>query len=408
MYRVVIISAHLKKEDKTRSDEEILHLIHSLQMEAIRFYVQEVEMIQRITYVGKGKLAEWQSYIQAIDEVDAIVINDDLTPLQWKTFHRLFNIPIYDRTGIILEIFSQHAQSKEARLQVEIAKIQYAKTRMVEENAHYAQVTSGRGHNKGLGEKEIDLKRGQYRDLLAKKRAELASLVKQRKTMRGLRKKNGLPLIAIVGYTNAGKSSLLNAFLRHSHLQKSVKEEDRLFATLETSTRKVEFPSYPTFLCTDTVGFIDHLPTTLIEAFQSTLEEIKQANLLIHVLDISDSHVLLQKKVTEDTLKAIGVVNIPTIYLYNKIDLVSSYPFIPDEKSLFVSTRDDEDIEMILQLIFQEIRKTWIEKTVFLPYDKNIYSLQKEAYIVDKKEKENGYEVHGYFPLSVLKKWQLD
>lgn len=128
MYQVVVISAHLKKEDKRRSDDEILHLIEALDMEAVRFYIQEVEEIQRLTYVGKGKIAEWKEYIQALEKVDAIVINDDLTPLQWRTLHRIFLLPIYDRTGIILEIFSQHAQSKEARLQVEIAQIQYAKT----------------------------------------------------------------------------------------------------------------------------------------------------------------------------------------------------------------------------------------------------------------------------------------
>lgn len=408
MNQVVVISAHLKKEDKRRSDDEILHLIEALDMEAVRFYIQEVEEIQRLTYVGKGKIAEWKEYIQALEKVDAIVINDDLTPLQWRTLHRIFLLPIYDRTGIILEIFSQHAQSKEARLQVEIAQIQYAKTRMVEEDANFSQVTSGRGHNKGLGEKMIDLKRGRYRDLLSKKKAELASLVKQRKTMRGWREQNEIPMVAIVGYTNAGKSSLMNAFLRHAHFHKYVKEEDQLFATLETSTRRVEILPYPTFLCTDTVGFIDHLPTTLIQAFRSTLEEIKQADLLIHVLDASDPDVMLQKKVTEDTLKEIGVENIPMIYFYNKSDLLTSYPFIPDAQSLFVSMKEEEDMEAMIKLIFQEICKKWVEKTVFLSYDKNIFSLQKEAYILQKIEKEQGYEIHGYFPISVLKKWHFD
>jgi len=407
--KVVIISAHLKGEDKTRSDQEILNLIDSLNMEAIRFYTQELDEIKRVTYIGKGKIAELKGYVADIDDVEAIVVNDDLTPLQFKILSDAFSLPVYDRTGIILEIFSINAQSKEARLQVEIAKLMYAKTRMVDKDANYSQVTSGRGHNKGEGEKKIDLDRSNFRVIISRKREELAKLKKQRQTTRRLRKSNDLPLIAIVGYTNAGKSTLLNRLIKYSHVKenKMVLEENRLFATLETSTRLIDFASYPTFLCTDTVGFIGRLPTTLVEAFKSTLEEVKEADLLIHVLDVSDPYFKVQKEITEKTLKEIGVNNIPTIYLYNKFDLLNKYPFIPDEYSLYTSFKDDSNLDEVLDLLFKTLFKGVEEKEVFLPYEKSLFLLKKEAYVTKVSETEEGYLVRGFFKDDVLKKWGL-
>lgn len=409
MKRVIVISAHLKGEDKTRSDQEIINLLDSLQMEAIRFYTQELDEIKRVTYIGKGKILELKGYISMLEDIYAIVINDDLTPFQQKNLSDAFLLPVYDRTGIILEIFSLNAQSKEARLQVEIANLMYQKTRLINKDADYSQVTSGKGHNKGEGEKKIDLIRSNFKAVISQKRDELAKLRKQKKTTRRLRKTNDIPLIAVVGYTNAGKSSFINKLIKYSHSKdsKMVLEENRLFATLETSTRLINFPSYPSFLCTDTVGFIDRLPTTLIEAFKSTLEEVKEADLLIHVLNVSDPYYNVQKSITEEVLKEIGVEDIPVIYLYNKADLLSKYPFIPDERSLFTSFKDDDNLNYVLDLIFKTIYHDIEEKEFLLPYEKNLFSLKKEAFITKVINTENGYLIRGFFSDNTIKKWDL-
>lgn len=409
MKKVIVISAHLKGKDKTRSDKEIINLLDSLQMEAVRFYTQELDEIKRVTYIGKGKILELKGYISIIDDLYAIVVNDDLTPLQLKNLSDVFSLPVYDRTSVILDIFSLNAQSKEAKLQVEIARLIYEKTRLVNKDAGYSQVTSGRGHNKGEGEKKIDLVKSNFKSIISQKRDELAKLRKQRKTTRRLRKSNTIPLIAVVGYTNAGKSSFINRLIKYSHSKESkmVLEENRLFATLETSTRLINFSSCPSFLCTDTVGFIDQLPTTLIEAFKSTLEEVKEADLLIHVLDVSDPYYNIQKKITEDILHEIGVQDIPIIYLYNKSDLLERYPFIPNENSLFTSFKDDTDLDYILDLIFKTLYKNIEEREFFLPYEKSLFSLRKEAYITKVINTENGYLIRGFFTNEIISKWEL-
>ena len=306
MKKVIVISASLCGEDTTRKDKEIINLIGSLDMEAVRFYTQNINEINKNTYIGSGKISEIITYIRPLEDIDSIVFNCDLSPLQFRTLKDLFKKEIYDRTGIILQIFAQRAKTKEAKLQVEIATLQYLRARLVEKEANFSQVTSGGGaHNKGSGEKQIDIDRYKYRVLLAQKNAELESLVSKRAHNRQRRSNCNLPIVAIVGYTNAGKSTLLNTFIEADKKsnEKKVLQEDRLFATLETSTRYIDITKYPSFLLTDTVGFIDNLPTILIKAFRSTLEEIKEADLLIQVVDVSDNEYKNQIITTNNTLK---------------------------------------------------------------------------------------------------------
>lgn len=395
MTQVIVISASVNGEDVTRKDEEIVNLLASLDMEAVRIYSQNIDEPYKTTYIGSGKVDEIKTYLRALDNVEAIVFNCDLTPLQFRTLKDEFHKEILDRTGIILQIFALRAKTREAKLQVEIATLQYLKARLVEHEANFSQVTSGGGaHNKGSGEKQIDLDRYKYRVLLAQKNKELEQLVNQRAHNRNRRNSTELPVIAIVGYTNAGKSTLLNTFIEANKTsnEKKVLQEDRLFATLETSTRYIDLTDYPAFLLTDTVGFIDNLPTTLIKAFRSTLEEIRDADLLIQVVDVSDSEYQKQIETTNNTLKEIGVSeDIPMIYLYNKVDKLESMPFIPNEDSMFTSLKSTDDILDITKLIFKHIAKDWNETHIFLPYSENLYALRKMALILDIKENDEGY-----------------
>ncbi len=397
MTDVIVISAAINGEDTTRKDQEMDNLLSSLDMRAIRLYKQNMDEPNKVTYIGKGKVDEIKTYLRALDTVEAIVFNCDLTPLQFRTLKDEFRKEIIDRTGIILQIFALRARTREARLQVEIATLQYLKTRLVEHEANYSQVTSGGGaHNRGSGEKQIDLNRYKYRILLTQKNKELEQLVAQRAHNRNKRNVSELPVVAIVGYTNAGKSTLLNSFIEVNKTsnEKKVLQEDRLFATLETSTRYIDLTDYPAFLLTDTVGFIDNLPTNLIKAFRSTLEEIKEADLLIQVVDVSDPMYKSQIETTNKTLKEIGVSeDIPMIYLYNKCDKIEKLPFFPDEDSLFTSLNNTNDVLSIANLVFKHITKKWKEVKMFIPYSENIYALKKAAYVKEIKENEEGYDI---------------
>lgn len=392
MKTVLLISASLQGEVVTRKNQEMMNLCSSLDFQIVSMHHQELKMINKVSYIGSGKVAEIKHYATQND-VEAVVTNFDLTPLQYRTLSDAFGLEVIDRTGIILQIFALRAKTKEAKLQVEIATLKYLKTRLVNQEADYSQVTSGSGHNKGAGEKQIDITRSNYRMILTRKQEELARVKKERETMRKKRQNTGVPIVAIVGYTNAGKSTLLNRLVALSSRRedKKVLQENRLFATLETSTREINLADFPPFLLTDTVGFIDHLPTALVDSFRSTLEEIREADLLIQVVDYSDSESGNQIIVTNETLAALGVKDIPMIYLYNKSDLIKDPSLIANDHALTVSLEKDDDLTPILKMIMQFIYQGLPVQTFFLPFEANVYGFKKVAFVHDIDERKDGY-----------------
>ena len=397
--KVLVISVGKNNSiELNHAQNEFALLLKEINCEVVAYFSQNLETIERGTYVGVGKLAEVaNNYHQYNEEnpdspIDLIACNFELTGLQKKNISQQIGAEIIDRTFVILDIFDKNAKTREAQLQVSIARLQYLKNHLVNEMASYSQVTSGSGHNKGKGEKQIELSRRQINNAITQKKKELESIKLSRRNMRVSRLNNPIPKICIVGYTNAGKSTLMNRLVNLSKEDKTVLEKNALFATLETATRGISVYGYPSFFLTDTVGFISHLPIYLVDAFRSTLEEIKEADLLVQVVDISDPFKEEEIATTKQIIKDLEADQIPMINIYNKYDLLGGPAnFLPKEDELMVSLLDEEDVLEALKFIVSNVTKNWERCQVELPYSVDFASFSKENYVISKKEKEDSY-----------------
>ena len=330
--------------------DELKSLCHACQIEVENIVIQKLETIHVATYIGKGKAYEIKKMIS--DEI--VIFDNELSPLQVRNLTDILQTEVTDRTDLILQIFEKRAKTKEAKLQVEIARNQYLLPRLVGMQEHMSHQQGGSGF-RGRGEKQIELDRRMIARKLSKAKKELAEIVRQRQVQRQRRKNNGVPVIALVGYTNSGKSTLMNVFCKEEN--KKVFQKDMLFATLETATRQIKLKNHPCLL-TDTVGFIERLPHHLIQAFRSTLEEVKEADLLLHVVDTSFEDYMMQIETTNEVLKSLGVENTPMIYVYNKIDL-NKYAFIqPQSPYVFISAKNQIGLDLLedelSHLLFKE------------------------------------------------------
>lgn len=398
MKAIVLSRGKTNSLELNHDQSEFALLLKEVDYEVAFYFSQDIENIDKNTYLGSGKIAEVASFYHQYNEenpeepIDIIACNFELTGLQKKAISAITKAEIIDRTFVILNIFEKNAKTKEAKLQVEIARLEYLKNHLVDEKASYSQVTSGSGHNKGKGEKQIELSKRQISKAVLQKKKELEAIKLSRRNMRSKRINSPIPKICIVGYTNAGKSTLLNRLVKLSKEDKTVLEKNALFATLETSTRSISIFGYPTFFLTDTVGFISHLPVYLVDAFRSTLEEIREADLLVQVVDLSDSFKDDEIKTTKGIIKDLEADNIPMVNIYNKYDLLGGFAnFIPEENELLVSLLDDNDVLDALKFIVEHIAKNWIRKEILLPYNIDYVTFSKENYVISKIEKEDGY-----------------
>lgn len=393
-------------KDDAYSISEFSSLIGEIGLSNIQTFIQKIDNPDKRTYIGKGKVSEIYFYIQdfinnsdySLDDV-VVCCNFQLTGLQKNNLEKLLNVRILDRSFVIFTIFEKNAKTKEAKLQVEIAKLKYLKGQLVDEKASYSQVTSGKGHNKGEGEKKIELNRRVIEEVINFRKNELASIKSSRSNMRSERRNSPITKISIVGYTNVGKSTLMNALINHANKypNKKVLARNSLFATLETSTRLISSFPYPSFILTDTVGFVSELPTTLVESFRSTLEEVTESDLIIHVVDISNPNYKKQIETTNNILKDIGVNNIPSIYLYNKYDLLYENPStLLNKNEMYCSLKNDEDVIEILDFISSSIASTWEKKEVLFPYEYDFYTFVSDNYVKRYSQKENGYQCTVY------------
>ena len=397
--KVIVISIGKSHSlELNHAQNEFAMLLKEVGLEVVEYFSQNLETIDKGTFVGQGKLSEVAAFYHQYNEenpddpIELVACNFELSGLQKKNISQQIGAEIIDRTFVILDIFEKNAKTREAQLQVSIARLQYLKNHLVNEVASYAQVTSGSGHNKGKGEKQIELSRRQIKVAIQQKKKELESIKLSRRNMRVARLNNPIPKVCIVGYTNAGKSTLLNRLVGLSKENKTVLEKNALFATLETATRGISVYGYPSFFLTDTVGFISHLPIYLVDAFRSTLEEIKEADLLVQVVDISDPFKEEEIATTKQIIKDLEADSIPMINIYNKYDLLGgSANFLPKEDELFVSLLEKEDVEEALKFIVTNITKGWERCLVELPYSVDYASFSKENYVISKKEKEDSY-----------------
>jgi len=346
-------------EDFERSMKELRSLAESCGMEVIGQITQNLPKPQNALYLGKGKLQELSERLQE-NPADVLIFDRSLTPSQLRNLQELLDYPILDRTTLILEIFSTRAKTREAMLQVESARLQYILPRLV--GMHKALSRQGGGSglaNKGAGEKKLELDRRRIEKRIAELQREMDKISNERKTQRRQRRESNIPRVAIVGYTNAGKSTLINKMLDKymRDASKKVLEKDMLFATLDTTVRRICTGQGKTFLLSDTVGFIHQLPTGLVKAFRSTLEEATEADLLLHVLDYSDPAYRNQMKVTEQILSELGAGDIPVLYVYNKADLCMEEEKLPLVRGnqIYMSAKTGAGLESLVSMIWQAL-----------------------------------------------------
>lgn len=365
--RALLLGVNLNDgEDFARSMQELGNLAEACGMEVAGQIVQNLPKLHMALYMGKGKLSEIQQFLEE-EEVDVLIFDRSLSPSQMRNLQNMLDYPILDRTTLILEIFATRAKTREAKLQVESARLQYVLPRLTGMHKALSRQGGGSGlSNKGAGEKKLELDRRRIEKRMAELRKELDKIAKERETQRKQRQGSGIPRVALVGYTNAGKSTLMNRMLDKytRDASKKVLEKDMLFATLDTTVRRIRIGAKEEFLLSDTVGFIHQLPAGLVKAFRSTLEEAREADLLLHVLDYSDESYRKQREVTEETLTELGAGDIPVIYVYNKADRcmeADQLPVIRDNR-IYMSAKTGAGIPELVELIRKNTRRETYDK----------------------------------------------
>lgn len=384
-------------EEFERSMTELAELSKACVMEPVGMVTQRMETVNKALYLGTGKVVELRESAQLLD-AELIIFNDTLTPSQLRNLQQELKLPVMDRTTLILDIFERRARTREAKLQVEAARLQYLLPRLV--GMHEALTrqggTSGSMSSRGAGEKKLELDRRRIEHRIAELNRELEQVSKEREVQRKKRQKSGLPLVALVGYTNAGKSTILNRMLEKFNVddEKRVLEKDMLFATLDTSVRKIKTGDNRDFLLSDTVGFIHKLPHGLVKAFRSTLLEVKNADLLIQVVDYSDSHYQKQIETTTETLNELGAGNIQMITVFNKCDRSPdkiSYPKRVRDK-VYLSAKEDSSVFMLADMIVEKTYADFQEMCLLIPYEKGsvVSYFMENAHVLSLEYEKEG------------------
>ena len=386
-------------DDAEDSVEELKELVKTAGAAVVGTLIQKREKIHPGTYVGTGKVAEIEELIEQTGAT-GIVCDDELSPAQLKNLEMMLDTKVMDRTLIILDIFAARATTSEGKIQVELAQLKYRLSRLTGLGRSMSRLGGGIG-TRGPGEKKLEIDRRLINDRIAQLNRELKEVKRHREITRAKREKNQMPVVAIVGYTNAGKSTLLN------HLTDAeVLEEDKLFATLDPTTRVLELPGHQEVLLTDTVGFIRKLPHHLIQAFRSTLEEARYADYIFHVVDASNPQREKQMHITYETLDDLEVKDKTIVTLFNKQDLRTDDEPLHDfraDYTLNISAGKNEGLDELKELLAEILRenKVYIERVV--PYDKAgiIQLIRNQGELISEEYVAEGIAIKAYVPMEV-------
>ncbi|QIB26570.1 GTPase HflX [Caloranaerobacter azorensis] len=403
--RVLLVGVDLQKksqisiESSMKELEELVKAVGGIPTSSI---VQKRNKIDSSYFIGKGKVEEIRLYCDELD-IDTVVFNDELSGMQIRNIENIVERKIIDRTALILDIFANRATTKEGKLQVELAQLKYRLPRLVGLGKSLSRTGAGIG-TRGPGEKKLEIDRRHILRRISEIERQLQEVKKVREVKRKRRDKSSLPIVALIGYTNAGKSTLLNTILNicgEDFENKEVFAYDMLFATLETTLRKAKLPNGHDFLITDTVGFVSKLPTHLIEAFKGTLEEIKYADLLLHVVDCTNKDLDIQIKTTLDVIKDLKVSDKPIITVFNKADKIKEEDLIYNISGpkLFISAKEGKNIDKLLSMIQEYFSKKYHKVSLLIPYsDLDIMSKFFNA----SKVEEYIYQENGVLIKTVL------
>ena len=399
--RLILVGVALSDNDDTaQSLEELEELCNTAGAVVVGKIIQNRESIHPGTYIGKGKMDEVRELAIQM-EATGVICDDELSSTQLKNLQDVLQTKVFDRTVLILDIFAKRAATKEGKIQVELAQLKYRSTRLVGLRNSLSRLGGGIG-TRGPGEKKLEMDRRLIKDRINQLRQELEEVKKGRETARSLRGRSKIPVVAIVGYTNAGKSTLLNLLTNAGVL-----EEDKLFATLDPTTRNYTMDSGQQVLFTDTVGFIRKLPHHLVDSFRSTLEEAKYSDIILHVVDSSNPDAYKQMYIVYDTLAKLGVQDKVIITAFNKQDMVNAEQIMKDFKAdhtVRISAKTGQDVDKLLDLVELVLKeqKVLIERVFTYSEAGKIQSVRKYGQLLEEEYRQEGIYVKAYVPKEIF------
>ena len=398
--RVILLGVSVTETDDTeQSLAELEELAKTAGAVTVGKMIQNREQIHPGTYIGKGKIEEVRAMAFGLNAT-GVICDDELSPAQLNNLEQELDLKVMDRTLIILDIFAAHARTSEGKIQVELAQLKYRAARLVGMRASLSRLGGGIG-TRGPGEKKLEMDRRLIHERIGQLKRELEDVKRHREIQRSRRGSSGIPVAAIVGYTNAGKSTLLNRLTGAGILA-----EDKLFATLDPTTRNLEMPDGQKLLLTDTVGFIRKLPHHLIEAFKSTLEEAKYSDIILHVVDASNPQMDMHMHVVYDTLRQLEVKDKVMITVYNKLDRIAEPVRLKDMSADYqvrISAKNGDGLDTLMDTLSQVLRsqRGYLEKTYGYHEAGKIQRIRRSGQLLSEEYAEDGIRVKAYVPAAL-------